>query len=240
MEDITKALAYEIKQDIANRYFGFRKRIETESNQYLEKLRSAGKEYAIAIKADVQRMQCLLKKDELFRTFINFTGLPDAVGCHTIPQAPSQWKLLFANLKGEGLTRRRRHRNLVYKVYRSLAGNIAAYQDVFIRLEEEHEDICTEIDRFYRRNDLSGILNFLREIDNPDGLHSGILHADRAGFAGRNLDQELRIVPPPSVSAGMHSLVQLSPLDEAKSTLNILIDEAFPLLDQSDLKELPI
>jgi hypothetical protein len=240
MEDITKALAYEIKQDIANRYFGFRKRIETESNQYLEKLRSAGKEYAVAIKADVQRMQCLLKKDEIFRTFMNFTGLPDAIGCHTIPQAHSQWKPLFANLKGEGLTRRRRHRNLVYKVYRSLTGNIAAYQDVFIRLEEEHEDICKEIDRFYRRNDLSGILNFLREIDNPDGLSSGALHADRAGLASRNLDQELRIVPPPSVSAGMHSLVQLSPLEEAKPTLNTLIDEAFPLLDQADLKELPI
>jgi hypothetical protein len=240
MEDITKALAYEIKQDIANRYFGFRKRIETESNQYLEKLRSAGKEYAVAIKVDVQRMHCLLKKDELFRSFINFTGLPDAIGCHTNPQAPAQWKLLFTNLKGEGLTRRRRYRNLVYKVYRSLAGNVAAYQDVFIRLEEEHEDICKEIDRFYRRNDLSGILNFLREIDNPDSLHSGILHADRAGLAGRNLDQELRIVPPPSVSTGMHSLVQLSPLEEAKPTLNILIDEAFPLLDQSDLKKLPI
>jgi hypothetical protein len=185
-------------------------------------------------------MHCLLKKDELFRSFINFTGLPDAIGCHTNPQAPAQWKLLFTNLKGEGLTRRRRYRNLVYKVYRSLAGNVAAYQDVFIRLEEEHEDICKEIDRFYRRNDLSGILNFLRELDNPDSLHSGILHADRAGIAYRNLDQELRIVPPPSVSAGMHSLVQLSPLEEAKPTLNILIDQAFPLLDQSDLKDLPI
>lgn len=41
MEDVTKAITYEIKQDIANRYFGFRKRIETESGQYLLSLQSA-------------------------------------------------------------------------------------------------------------------------------------------------------------------------------------------------------
>jgi hypothetical protein len=248
MEDFTKALTFEIKKDIADRYFGFRKRIETESNQYLEKLQTAGKEKTGEIIADVERMHCLLRKDDLFRSFIDFTGLPEALtssmacsmACSTVnPQCPSQWQMLFAGQKGKGLTRRRRYRNLVYSIYSSLADKIAAYRDIFMRLEEEHEDICKEIDSFYRKNDLSGILNFLREIDNPGGFHSGILQADRASLAGRDMDQELRIKPPPPVTSRMHSLAQPPPLQQAKSALDRLLNQAFPLFDHSEPRRRP-
>ncbi len=80
-------------------------------------------------------------------------------------------------------------------------------------------------------NDLSGILSFLREIDNPDGVHSGILQADRASLATGSIDQELRIVPPPPATSCMHSLEQLPPLEDAKPTLDRLIKQAFPLFD---------
>lgn len=248
MEDFTKALTFEIKKDIADRYFGFRKRIETESNEYLEKLQTAGKEKSAEIIADVERMHCLLRKDDLFRSFIEFTRLPDtlassmacSMACSTVnPQCPSQWQTLFSGLKGKGLTRRRRYRNLAYTLYRSLSDNIAAYRDIFALLEEEHEDICREIDRFYRKNDLSGILNFLREIDNPGGFHSGILQADRASLAGRDMDQELRIKPPPPVSSRMQSLVQPPPLQKAKATLDGLLQQAFSLFDHSEPRRRP-
>ncbi len=240
MEDITKALAYEIKQDIANRYFGFRKRIETESAEYVDQLHDAGKEIVVAIKSDMQRMRYLLQKDELFQAFLNFTGLPEALGLHSNAQTPAQSKLLFAGFKGEGFTKKRRYRNLVFKVYRSLVDNVAAYRGLYSRLQEEHEDICAEIDQFYRKNDLSGILNFLREIDNPDGLHSGIFQSDRCYLAMRDIDEKLRIIPPPPVTSSMHSLKQLSPLEAAKPTLKGLIDEAFPLLEQHHLEKLPL
>lgn len=240
MDNLTKALTYEIKQDIANRYFGFRKRIETESNQYLEKLQNIDQECANGIQTDVQRMQCLLRKDALFRSFMNYTGLPAAVVNLEYSQAVSQCRLLFKNLKGEGLTRKRRYRNLVYQTYSSLARNVSEYHHNFEKLVEEHEDICQEIDLFYRKNDLSGILNFLRELDNPDGSRSGILYADGAGLAGRNIDQELRIAPPPPVSTRMHSLKQLLPLKAAKPVLNELIKQAYPHFDQGDLERLPI
>jgi hypothetical protein len=248
MEDLTKALTFEIKKDIADRYFGFRKRIETASNEYLDKLQTGAKEKTAEIIAEVERMHCLLRKDDLFRSFVDFIRLPDvlastmacSMACRTVnPQCPSQWQLLFAGLKGNGLTRRRRYRNLVYHIYSSLADKIAAYRDIFTRLEEEQEDICREIDSFYRKNDLSGILNFLREIDNPGGFHSGILQADRASLAGRDMDEELRMQPPPPVTTRMHSLVQPPPLQEAKATLDGLLKQAFPLFDHSEPKRRP-
>jgi hypothetical protein len=248
MEDFTKALTFEIKKDIADRYFGFRKRIETESNEYLEKLQAAGDGKTAEIIADVERMHCLLRKEDLFRSFVDFLQLPDiltssmacSMACATInPQCPSQWQTLFAGQKGKGLTRSRRYRNLAYGIYRSLSDNIAAYRDIFTRLEEEYEDIREEIDSFYRKNDLSSILNFLREIDNPGGFHNGILQADRASLAGRDMDQELRIKPPPPVSSRMHSLVQPPPLQEAKATLDGLLKLAFPLFDHSEPRRRP-
>ncbi len=240
MEDITKALAYEIKQDIANRYFGFRKRIETESSQYLEKIQAGDEKYAAGIKAEMHRMHCLFGRDELFRSFVTFTKLPNTIDWyHTDPQSPSHWRLLFGNLKGGGLTRRRRYRNLVYKVYKLLADKIAEYQTVFIELVEEHEDICREIDLFYRKNDLSGILNFLREIDNPDSVRSEILQTDNTILASQSMEKELRIMPPPSVTTSMHSLTLLPPLDAAKETLDRLITEAYPLFDHFDIERLP-
>jgi hypothetical protein len=240
MEDITKALAYEIKQDIANRYFGFRKRIETESRQYLDDLQRDGEQYAAAIIMDMQRMHCLLQNEQLFSLFVTFTRLPDTIGSFvTEPRSPSRWQTLFSGLHGKGFTRKRRYRNLMYTVYLSLADSIDTYRDSFIRFTEEHEDICGEIDRFYRMNDLSGILSFLREIDNPDGLHSGMLQADRANLATGNIDQELRIVPPPPVTSCMYPLEQLPPLEDAKTTLDRLIKQAFPLFDHFTIDRSP-
>ncbi len=241
MDDFTKAITYQLKQDIANRYFGFRKRIETESNQYLQNLQSADQSYAAEIKADVQRMHCLLQKDQLIHAFLTFIKLPSEIWHDlTDPQSLPLWQSLFANLKGEGLTRRRRYRALVYKVYLSLAKNVAAYRDIFVRLEEEHEDICKEINLFYRKNDLSGILNFLREIDNPDGLASGLLQTDRPIFTNQTMEKELRISPPPAVTTSMHPLVhQLPSLKEAKPLLSGLLKQAYPLFDNLEIKQLP-
>ncbi len=240
MEDISKALVYEIKQDIANRYFGFRKQIETESGQYLDKLQNVDQQYAANIIMNMQRMHCLLQKDQIFASFIQFTAIPESIGSlHTDPHSHVQWQRLFAGLRGKGFTRRRRFRNLVYQVYRLLAGEIDTYRGIFTQLEEEHEDICKEISRFYRMNDLSGILNFLREIDNPDTMRSGLLYTDRPALAGQNMEDELRLLPPPAVTTRMPSLPRLPPLETARPTLESLITQAFAFFTNFNIEKLP-
>ena len=240
MEDISKALVYELKQDIANRYFGFRKQIETESNQYLAKLDSVDDKYTDNIAMDMQRMHCLLQNDQLFTTFIQFTGIPESIGSfRTDSQSPIQWRRLFANLQGKGFTRKKRFRNLVYTIYRLLADDVAAYRKMFVELEEECEDIRNEIKRFYRMNDLSGILNFLREVDNPDAMHSSLLYANSPTLAGQKMEEELRISPPPAATTRLPLLPQLPTLETAKPTLDSLISQAFELFDYTSLDKLP-
>lgn len=143
MEDFANALAYEIKQEIADRYFSFRKRIETESSQYLEELQ-IGKSTSLAeIQIDLKRIQCPLIKEGLFRSFFVYTDLPCELKCTRIdPQSSLQWQLLFTDLQGEGFTHERRHRNLFFKIYLSLSCDINNYLEKFDRLKVEHEEIC--------------------------------------------------------------------------------------------------
>lgn len=240
MEDISKALVYELKQDIANRYFGFRKQIETESHQYLAKLHSVDEKYTDNIVMAMQRMHCLLQNDQLFTTFIRFTGIPESIGSfHTDPQSPEQWQRLFAKLRGKGFTRKKRFRNLVDIVYRLLADAVDTYRKIFVELEEEREDICNEIKRFYHMNDLSGILNFLREIDNPDSMHSSLLYANSPTLAGQKMEEDLRISPPPAATTRMPLLPQLPPLETAKPTLDSLAAQAFEHFYFSSIDQLP-
>ena len=240
MEDISKALVYEIKRDIANRYFGFRKQIETESRQYLDKLHNVDGQYAADIARNLQRMRCLLPNEQLFASFLQFTGIPESMaGLSVERHAPAAWQQLFDGLRGKGFTRRRRFRDLLYQVYRSLAADVDTYRHISLQLNEEHEDICAQIKRFYRMNDLSGILNFLREIDNPDALHAGLLHTDQPPLARQNLEEELRIQPPPRVDTHLPALPQLVPFKAAKPTLEALASQAFGHVDFARIAKLP-
>ncbi len=240
MEDISKALVYEIKRDIAERYFGFRKQIETESRQYLDKLHNVDGQYAADIARNMQRMHCLIQNEQLFQSFVQFTGIPESMGNLTTDRkSPAEWQRLFTGLRGKGFTRRRRFRNLLYQVFRLLAADVESYRKICLELEEEHEEICKEIERFYRMNDLSGILNFLREIDNPDSMNAGLLHTDRPILAGQGLEEELRIQPPPAINTHLPALPQLPRLETARPTLEELATQAYAAFDFARIGKLP-
>ena len=240
MEDISKALVYEIKKDIANRYFGFRKQIETESRQYLDKLHTVDGRCAADVARDMQRMQWLIQNEQLFASFMHFTGIPESIGTLSIEKKPpAAWQPLFTGLRGKGFTRWRRFRNLFYQVFALLVADVETYRGIFLELAEEHEDICKEIERFYRMNDLSGILNFLREIDKPDSLHAGLLQTDRPMLTGQSLEEELRILPPPAVDTHLSALPQLPPLETARPTLEALASQAYADFDCARGEKLP-
>jgi hypothetical protein len=243
MEDFANALAYEIKHEIADRYFGFRKCIEAGSSQYLVDLKRSSSEYIAEIQLDLQRIQYLLVKEEVFRSFVVYTRLPDSFTCNLGTPQPSpslQRQTLFAGLKGEGFTRRRRHRSLVLKIYTSLAGHIDKYCENFTQLRENHENICQEIDLFYRKNDLSGILSLLRRIDNPNPGQYETLQVPNSTPIGSGLDQDLLIVPPPPVTSRMHSFHPMLPFKTARPELDKIIKQAFELSRYHDTNYLPI
>ena len=241
MEDLTNALAYEIKQEIADRYFSFRKRIETESLRYNASVDEAGETIVGDVKINLQRMQCLLVSESIYDAFLANIGFKNIAADEITRYTPSlRWQEIAGNLKGEGFTKRRRYNNLVYTTYQLLADSIDWYREVFIELSEKHEEISIEIKRFYRNNDLSGILSFLRKIDNPDAESYGAMQTETFAQTSNTFEQDLRLIPPPPVGDCLCDLPEIAPLKTAKSKLKRIIERAYPYVRDSQTHALPI
>ena len=229
MDDFANAIAFEVKQEIAERYFGLRTRIEEWSSRYLEQLHQTDKELAAAIGLDLWRFRVLLEAPYLFHGFLRLIDLPgeDAIHLcrlHSPEPAPGE---LFTHLRGGGLTRRQRFRSLASAVYCSLARNVAAYHEAAHQLQLEHDDICAEIDRFRRQNDLTDILSFLRSLDSGTAERSRLLHSDASGGRTSTLDSDLQLKAPPPVSAVLLQLRPLPPLEQIKEPFTAFLNEAY-------------
>ena len=228
MDDFVNAIAYEVKQEIANRYFGFRSRTETEIEQYLEKLQDADREHLAGIRLDLRRMRVLLHQEKYFKDFLLMMGLPqDIAGGQSLPDATP----LFTGLKGEGFSRWRRYLDLAFKVYQSLEKGIAAYRATWVDLDDEYAEICTRIDDFHRNNDLSGILSFIRTFDSSDTERLKFLHTESAPRPGKSLDQELRISHPRPVNDILPDVPVLPPLKQVKTPMSGLLKSAYAFHD---------
>ncbi len=240
MEDFANAIAYEVKQEIADRYFGFRTRLEKQSKEYLAKMQETSKEFSMEIQLDLCRMQFLLHEPRLFRLFLHLIDLPleEAINLCS-RQAPSKVQELFKALRGEGFTRWRRFRGLAILVYRSLAEKIATYRDTYLLLQEEHAEICQEIEKFQRHNDLADILCFLRNLDSPDCERLKFLHSNSALQPDKTLEQDLRIAPPAPITETMILLSPLPPLKQIKEQFTELLKQAYARHDGKNPSSLP-
>lgn len=228
MDDFVNAIAYEVKLEIANRYFGFRTQIEAEIKQYLERLHQTEKEHLFLLQLDIRRMEILLQRKELFMEFLQVAGLPQQFsGSGADRQYPPDTVELFAGLTGEGFSRWRRYRDLGFKVYRTLESSIAAYRNTYLDLEEEYGELCARIDEFQRNNDLTGILCFLRTFDSPDNERLKFLHSELLPRPGKTLDQELNIPHPRPLSDTLPDLAVIPPLKQIKNRLNTLLKSAY-------------
>lgn len=240
MEDFASAIAYEMKQEMANRYFGFRAQIERQSINYLKKLEETSRELNAEIHLHLCRMQFLLKEPRLFCSFLHLAGLPRDYAVNACSQIPfPKAQELFMAMRGEGFTRWRRFRGLAIVVYHSLAESIAIHHDAYLLFEEEHAEICMEINKFQRQNDLTEILSFLRNLDSPDAERSRFLHSNAILSSADTLDLELRMAPPPPVSEAMAVLTPLVPLRLVKSQFTEILKQAFPYHDCSGRSSLP-
>ncbi len=246
MEDFANAIAYEVKQEIADRYFGFRTRIENQSKEYLANLHGAGREYGMAIQLDLCRVQFLLDEPGLFHSFLDLVCLPRDYALHLCShqslakaefgslsadtkRIPLRYKCqeLFSAVHGKGFTRWRRFRNLAICIYQSLADNIATYHNGYLQLQEEYTEICLEIDKFRRQNDLSDILSFLRHLDANDSERLKFLHSSTVLKSGKTLNEDLQFDPPPSVAETLILLTPLPPLQEIKDQFTQILQQAF-------------
>lgn len=229
MDDLVNAIEFEVKQEIANRYFGFRSGIEEEKRRFQEKLQQVDLEQLDGIRLDLHRMLFLLHREDFRREFLELVSLTGTTLTGETPtrQPPPEPSELFAGLKGEGFSRWRRFRNLSLKIYQSLVVKIAAYRRTFQDLSDEHAEICASIDSFHRNNDLSGILGFLRTFNSAANERGRFLHNVSIPRPDESLGRDLMIPHPSPVIDTLPDLHALPPAKQIQSPLTALLKSAF-------------
>ena len=237
MEDITKILSFEIKKEIAERYFGFRKRIEDDKGFYEHRLTTSSLELENKIGFDLIRIYILLHSEDLIHRFAQLTGLPQEFFYDPyFVQSPTIRKRAFSGKKLRGWTKRGRFRNMFFDTYTSLALHVEEYRNTLSELTEEQETIREQINLFYRKNDIDSIMNFIRRIDNADSGRSELMEAGHGSDPQHSLDEKMRLRPPLPACDLLPTIPPLPPFKDVQPQLKQLIDEAFEIPHDFDLR----
>lgn len=238
MEDFAQSLAFEVKKDIAERYFSFRKIIEEDCNAYQKEIINSALLLETRIGFDLLRIYTLLQKDLLIKRFYDITHLGDILYFDSyVSGSPSIRRELLKEQPVHGLFRKSRFRNMFFDLYHALHDHVDEYRDRIQSLVEEHEVIAEEIKLFYQKNDISGIMIFLRSLDGDSGT-SGTMSGGINSSGSVNMEQRMRLTAPQPVEKFLPHLETLPERTAIQAELLEIIDQAYANQPDFDLKDL--
>ncbi len=193
MENFENFITFEVKKEIAERYFGFRKIIEKDTKSYLNKIFTSSLELENKIGHDLVRIYTLLNDESLIQTFLTLTGLPKRLFIDShINTSPKKDDICYLP-RPRGFTRKGCLHNMFFDTYKDLFKHVEEYREVLNKLTEDQETIREQINLFYRKNDISSILHFLRGLEtSPLDLTPSTFDTARAA----NLEEKMKIDPP--------------------------------------------
>lgn len=239
MEDITDFLAFEVKKEMADRYFGFRKQIENDTAAYLHRLTISSLELENSIGYTLIRLYILLRQKPLIAAFLKLTGLPqDMFYDPYLLDSPTIRKRVFAGTVCRGFTRKGQFQNMVLDSYDQLFCLIGQYRNTLDELIAEQETIREEINLFYRRNDIDTILGFIRRLDSLDAGVLNTMQPPESGAHAMGLAEQMRLRPPRPATEVLPELPQIPDRKSILRELKHLAATAFAQSGGLDLKEL--
>ena len=219
-------MSAEIKRDIAQRYFGFRKLIEDDELALSEKARHYSYILQKRISFELIRIYVLLRDEELITSFLDLIGLHKKLFYDPyLSQSENIATRVLACQHFHGLFRSSRFKNYILDCYDNLTMHAVLYRRKIKEMQEDRAFITQEIEEFYRKNDLSVIIHFLQAMGEPK-MTSSMQGGVEAGLA-EGLEKKLEIAPPQPIEHTMTILPPLQPLAEIKSSLKKLAKQAY-------------
>ncbi|RJX34279.1 MAG: hypothetical protein C4531_04500 [Desulfurivibrio sp.] len=232
--DINEVIAYEIKRDIAERYFGFRKLIEQDKRDLEKEIRIHSFILEKRISFDLIRLYIILKDEELIDAFLALTALDKKqfYDPHFI-QSTTIRNRVFEGIRVHGLTRSGRFHHLATDCYERLEMHSEQYRLKFDELKEARENIAEEIKVFYQQNDLGSIMGFLRSLGSSHKM--GDLEGGMEIGMADSLEKKMAIAPLLPIEHYLPVIKPLPPLAHIARDLKKLLDRAYRLHDEESL-----
>ncbi len=239
MESIENIFALEVKKEIAERYFGFRKIIEEDTENYLHQIQMVSTALQETLGHDLLCIYSLLCRKSLIDEFFEITGLPHGLFLDSFTNSPPDKEKIFSSRRCRGLTRKGCLQNVFFDAYEGAEKHILDYRKSYRELDEDHATICAQIKLFYQKNDIHTILDFLRGLDGNSTSNGSIAGIEESR---RKLEEKMRIHPPPPVHELLIDIPAIPPRKSIRKRLKNLAEEAGrqqPLLDLRELKSKP-
>lgn len=221
-------MAAELKQEIAGRYFGFRKLIEEDSQDYAQKVREHSFILEKRISFDLIRVYLLLRDESLIQEFMELVGLNERLFFDRyLLDSPSIQTRVFECQRFPGWTRKGRFVRYFFTCYENLAFHVKVFDGKVRELENLQGAITDEIKYFYRQNNISAIMAFLRSLgDQQAGGAKHMQGGMEIGLA-EGLDSKLMIRPPAPIEQLLPMIKPLPPLAEIRRPLKKLVKESY-------------
>ncbi len=232
---IDDVIAYEVKKDIADRYFGFRKLIEQDKLDLENEIRMHSFILEKRISFELIRMYIILKNEQLIDSFLALTGL-DKKQFYDVYfiQSETIRKRVFEGIRVHGLTKSRRFHNLAFDCYERLEVHTEQYRQKFAELAKTNENITAEIQVFYEQNDLGSIMGFLRSLGSQHKL--GDMEGGMEIGMAQSLEKKMAIAPLRPIESYLPVIDPLPALSHIGGDLKKLVDRAYRLHDAETLK----
>jgi len=224
--DISAALLYQIKKEIAERYFGTRKAIEEEKESLKQHIQAHWDTIGKMVYEDFCRIYQLLGTERLVEEFWRIVGLEAKPFYDRYLQETGDIKsCLLAPIKVHGLTEAGRYKKLLLDCYKRLLDDLKKYREKYYDLMEECLIINEEINQLTTNYNLNEILTFVRGIEDLGSL-AGVLGETIVPTQREDLEKKLAIS---KLNCPGKDIVEIPPLPkliQVKTKLKHLAEKA--------------
>ncbi len=227
--DIGKAMAYQIKKEIAERYFRVRKLIEDDSANLRQMISRLERLYE-QLGPPMIRIYSLLMDRDLAEALLNHLGWkegPLPFYDDYIVESESIKRRLLKDMELHGWFSRSKYTNLVMDSYQELYKNYLKYLDLLEEIEDEMAVVQEEINQFTSNYSLDEILTFLSELDSMGDVHASVLGTNVASAQRSQLEKKLALPNLDDIEAAIPRFPRLPKPEEMRPVLKKLAHEAW-------------
>ena len=225
--DISAALAYQVKKEIAENYFGSRKALEEERNDFTQQERILKKAWEQEVLPILTSIYLLFIREEEGRAFLDLIKREDLIesikhslkdqGINPFPQSRP---LPFT------FTAKGKYKKLIIILYELARANGEALGNEFRTLQKKVSLFNEDLTNFNSSYNLSDILSLIHSLENRDDL-KGVLGENTDPRAVPLLEEKLMLRPLELGQEGETLLRPLPPIKEIQKPLKLLIDLTF-------------
>ncbi len=226
--DIEKALAYQVKKEIAQRYFRIRKLIEEDSSNIRKMAKELVRLYEQKLGPALTRIYLLLMDEEIAGKFLKaagWEGMP--FFDRDVLNSPGLRKTLLSGMELHGWLRSSKFANLLLDSYRELYSAYLDFEDLREEIRDEIAIVKEEVRQFESNYSLDEIMSFLRNLNFEDETTVRALGKNIDSSKMGELEKKLAFPDISDVEKQMPAVPRLPKPEDMEGMLSDLAHDAY-------------